>query len=90
MGGEDIKAEDNRTKKDDRKEEGWEKGEKDFLRKMLWLSHHVSKKQKATEDRRSKLLIEVNSVQCLLLYSAFLGKQWKQNNTSGHLVSQYK
>lgn len=47
------------------------KGETRILaeEKKLWLSHIMTKKQKnATQDWRSKLLLEVNSVQCLLLF----------------------
>lgn len=46
--------------------------------KKLWLSRLMIKKRKnATEDWRSKLLFEVNSVQCLLLFNAFLPRQGK-------------
>lgn len=57
-------------------------------KKNLWLSWLIMKK--ATEDRSCTLIFEVNSVQCLLLFNAFLAKQWgiKLEITSSLIINR--
>lgn len=66
----------------------WEdlKGETRILaeNKSLILLHNDKKEGSYRRDRRSKLILEVNSVQGLLLFNAFLAKQC---NLKLHLIS---
>lgn len=69
---------------EERRKRGWQrltdkstgKEKKGFLKK-LWLSHEKQKWKETTEDSRSELIFEVNSVQSLLLFNALLAKQCK-------------
>lgn len=69
---------------EERRKRGWQrltdkwehrKGEKGILDKNKSFGYLMTKK--AAEDSKSTLIFEVNSVQSLLLFNAFLAKQCK-------------